>query len=183
MSFHFIGYFPKRIEHPTPAMGLPGVSEIWSVSNCISSGPQDWIEHGRHNDFGLFDTPDLARSVVPIDVIQEFQVIGYRIWSEIFGDEQRPPRARARSAHLSVATGYDVVGYDAVSSSLGYGFECSPLSCNRAAKQFAANARCLFTSVDDAIAAAQAFAEGNWEPGPYCVVEVLANTARAKGQA
>jgi hypothetical protein len=104
---------------------------------------------------------------------------GHRIWSEIFGDEQRPPRESAKSAHLSLAPGYEVVGYDAVSSSLGHGFECSPLSCNGAAKQFAVNSRCLFRSVDDAIAAAQAFAEGHWEPGPLCVVEVFAQLGAA----
>ena len=173
MSFQFIGYFPKKIERATAAMGLPGVSEIWSVSNCISSGPPDWIQHWRHNDFGLFDTPELAQSVVPVDVIQQFQIVGYRICSEVFGGGPRLS-ALASAEHLSVSADFGIIGYDAVSSSRGHGFECSPLSCNGAAKEFAATDRCLFASIDDAIAAARRFSAGNWEPGPYYVMEVLA---------
>jgi hypothetical protein len=36
-------------------------------------------------------------------------------------------------------------------------FECSPLSCNGAAKTFKANADCLFDALDGAIAAAKEF--------------------------
>jgi len=178
MSFHFIGYFPKKIERATSAMGLPGVSEIWSVSNCISKPPEGWIQHWRHNDFGFFDTPPLAGSVVPTNLVQEFRVVGYRIWSEPFGEG---PRLAAISGptNLRPSADFVVIGYDAVSSNHGQDFECSPLSCNGAAKEFAATSQCLFASLDDAMAAGRTFAAGNWEPGPYYIVEVLASSGPA----
>ena len=65
------------------------------------------------------------------------------------------------------------LGFDAVSSTLSAGFECSPLSCNRMARERAVNERCLFRTLAEAIAGAEAFATGRCEPGPYFVVEVL----------
>ena len=41
---------------------------------------------------------------------------------------------------------------------------------------------CLFRTPDDAFAGAKEFSKGNWEPGPYCIMEVLrseAGTARS----
>jgi hypothetical protein len=177
MACYFIGYFPKKIERATEAMGLPGVSEIWSVSNCISSGPADWIQKWRHNSFGLFDTPELAASVVAPELIQEFQIVGYRLCSEVFGEGPRLPAAAGPATAMPSAD-FVVIGYDAVSCTQGHDFECSPLSCNGAAKQFAANERCLFAAADEALAAAAAFATNGWEPGPYYVVEVLARPNR-----
>lgn len=173
MSFRLVGYFPKKIARAMGAIAFPGVTEIWSVSHCISPGPDNWIECWRHNELGLFDTPALAQSVVPAGLGHEFQIVGYRLWLEAFGPGPRLPALRG-TAQLQPAAGWNVVGYDAVSSSRGCEFECSPLSCNRAAIEMDVNERCLFASAGDAAAAARSFAAGLFEPGPYYVVEVLA---------
>ena len=86
MSFNFVGYFPKRLEPATEAMGLPGVAEIWSVADCISAGPENWIKFWRHDDFGAYNTSELARSVVPADGRHEFVIVAYRLWSEEFDE-------------------------------------------------------------------------------------------------
>jgi hypothetical protein len=173
MSFCLVGYFPKKIARATGAMACPGVTEIWSVSHCMSPGPDNWIQCWRHNALGLFDTPALAQSVVPAGLADAFQIVGYRLWLEAFGAGPRLP-ALEGTAELPPAAGFDVVGYDAVSSSRACEFECSPLSCNGAASDMDVNDRCLFTSAGDAAAAARTFAAGLFEPGPYYVVEVLA---------
>ncbi len=175
MSFHLVGYFPKKIQSATAAMGLPGIREIWSAGNCISGGPPDWVRPYRHNSLGLFDTPDLARSVVPAGEEGDYRVVGYRLWSEAFGEG---PRLSIHGTDARPSNNFGVIGYDAVSSSHGHEFECSPLSCNGAAKEFAVNDRCLFETGDEAVAAARTFAAGPWEPGPYYVVEVLATEER-----
>jgi hypothetical protein len=66
------------------------------------------------------------------------------------------------------------VGFDAVARSHDF-FECSPLSCNGGAATFATNDACLFQALEEALAAAKEFSTGNWEPGPYWVVEVLSD--------
>jgi hypothetical protein len=67
------------------------------------------------------------------------------------------------------------LGYDAVSKSSEsvLGFECSPLSCNSMALEFAVNEFCLFDSEAAATAGATAFSSIEPEPGDYYIVEVL----------
>jgi hypothetical protein len=72
---------------------------------------------------------------------------------------------------------FELLGFDAVSKSVADFFECSPLSCNGAAKTFKVNAHCLFDALDNALAAAKEFSNGNWEPGPYYVARVLRRRA------
>jgi hypothetical protein len=64
-----------------------------------------------------------------------------------------------------------------VSKSRAHFFECSPLSCNHAAKTFKANAHCLFDALDEAVAAARVFSKGSWEPGPVLRCPGLAAAA------
>ena len=173
MTFVFAGYFPKKIEAAVDAMGLPGVSEIWSASNCISGGPVGWIDHWKHNRLGLFETVDLAQSVVPVDERKAFRIVAFRIGSRNFAEDGETPLDLS-DIDARPDAGYVVIGYDAVSSTHGHGFECSPLSCNGGAKLFPVNPKCLFETADHALVAARQFASGNWEPGPYLVVEVLA---------
>jgi hypothetical protein len=64
MALLFAGYFPERIALRDAWLKAPDVREIWSVSDCISKGPPDWIDKWLHNDVGLFDTRALAVSVL-----------------------------------------------------------------------------------------------------------------------
>ena len=49
------GYFAKMIE-PTPDwLHCQSVREICSVSTCVSSGAEDWVDHWRHNELGWFN--------------------------------------------------------------------------------------------------------------------------------
>ena len=59
-----IGYFPKRIVPRPEWLKAPGVLDICSVSECISPGPENWINHWRHNDMWMYDTEEIARSIV-----------------------------------------------------------------------------------------------------------------------
>jgi hypothetical protein len=173
MSFVFAGYFPKRIVARDEWLKAPAVREIWSVSGCISKGPSDWIDQWRHNDFGLFDTQELAHSVVPGDERGRYTIVGYRVWDRMFdqGTEVEVPAAPAPVPGPD--EGFVTVGFDAVARSGMYCFECSPLSCNGGASTFPTNERCLFRTPEEAMSGAREFSMGHWEPGPYWVVEVL----------
>ena len=65
-----------------------------------------------------------------------------------------------------------LLGYDAVGADLGGFPECSPLSCNGGAEEFATNEWCLLETADEAAHAAARFSGEEWEPGTYYVVEV-----------
>ena len=58
-----IGYVSKRYM-PRPSGFEPVyVEEIASVSDCIAPRPESWIDEWRHNDWFVYDTPEIARDV------------------------------------------------------------------------------------------------------------------------
>jgi hypothetical protein len=73
--------------------------------------------------------------------------------------------------------GYDIVERNPAMGHLGFG--CSPLSCNGMAESLPVNDFCLIDDLDIALAAARRFGIEQPEPGPYLVVEVLANPAQS----
>jgi hypothetical protein len=172
MTLHFAGYFPKKMT-PLPAdYDLPGVVEISSISDCIAKGPADWIKSWKFNELGFFDEIGVAESVVPAAEWSQFDLYGYAFLGECFIDglaEQWAPPVLACSGPNS---DFEPLGFDVVNKSVADFFECSPLSCNGAAKTFKANAHCLFETLTEAAAAARTFSEGGWEPGPYYVAQV-----------
>jgi hypothetical protein len=170
------GYFARRVMPRPEHLQAPGVREICSVSECISSGASDWVRHWRHNGLGWFNTVDDALAVVPGSERDQFRLFAYRIHAEVFrGRERVPldPPADVRPAALPeqvVSLGYDSASR---SSDAGIGLECSPLSCNGLASESAVNEHCLFPTLDAAVEGAARFAIDQPEPGDYYVVEVL----------
>ena len=132
VSFRLAGYFPKKIEPRDVRLKAPAVREIWSVSECISKGPKGWIDKWRHNALWLFDTPEVAESVVPEGERPDFRIVGYRVWPCCFeaGEERDLPAFDGETVLLDPA--FVSRGFDAVVRGLN-GFQCSPLSCNYAA--------------------------------------------------
>lgn len=170
------GYFARRIERKPHALAAPGVREICTVSECISSGAEGWINAWRHNRLGWFNRVDDAISVVPIDQRGMFRLFAYRMRPEIFRghtrlaftlpDDVNPEPLPAR---------FHSIGFDTASRSSwdSLSLECSPLSCSGLAAEMPVNEHCLFATLDAAIAGAERFAEEQPEPGDYYVVEVL----------
>lgn len=130
---HNAGFFAKHIEPRPEFLHAPGVREICSVSRCISSGPENWIDHWLHNDLGWFNRmADALRTIPPAQELR-YRLFAYRIFPEVFTvggcvpftapDNVRPEPIPAEFRSL---------GFDSVSKSMEtvLGFECSPLSCN-----------------------------------------------------
>jgi hypothetical protein len=170
--FQFAGYFPKRITLKDDWLKAPQVKEIWSVSTCISEGPASWIDRWQHNELWLFDTVALADSVILPAERAEFRILAYRVWDRMFDEGRDADLAAEVKTLLGPDEGFTPVGFDAVEWA-HHQFGCSPLSCNGGAETIPTNEACLFQTLEDALAGAKAFSTGNWEPGPYAVVEVL----------
>lgn len=169
------GYFAKVVE-PTPeGLDVQGVREICSVSTCISSGAEGWVQQWRHNPYGWFNTIEDAWAVVSLGERHRYRLFAYRIGLTRF--RKGEPLAVVVPADVQAAapTGFVSLGYDAVSKSSEsvLGFECSPLSCNALAGELPVNESCLFGTEAAAIAGAKAFSIEEPEPGDYYVVEVL----------
>ena len=134
-------------------------------------GSARWVDSWRHNDLGLFDTAEIAESVIPIDEREAFTILAYSIWDRMFDNGVEMPLPIALSDRPGPEPAFTTLGFDAVEWSHN-SFSCSPLSCNGGAATFSTNELCLFRTVDEATAGAREFSSGNWEPGPYWIVEV-----------
>ena len=173
MELRLAGYCAKRVvARPAVLDDAPSVADICSVSHCISEPPTDWIDHWLHNALAFFDTPDLARQVIP-PAEDGFIVFAYRVGTLRF-DEGRPEVWEWPEIDPEERPGYRSLGFDVVGTTdLGMiGFH-SPLSCNGMAAEYPVNAHCLLDDLETAVKAAEQFSIEQPEPGRYYVVEVL----------
>ena len=170
------GFFAKRIEPKPEFLKAPGVREICSVSGCISSGPEKWIELWLHNDLGWFNRIADAGRVIPGGEEAHYRLFAYRLYPEVFTRTGRVPLVIPPNVAPEAISGdFRRLGFDSANKSMEsvLGLECSPLSCNSMADELAVNEFCLFAELSAAIAAAERFAAEQPEPGDYYVVEVL----------
>jgi len=170
------GYFPKIVVARPEWLREPRVREICSVAVCVSSGPDRWIDSWLHNLFGWFNTMSEAWSVVPPEDMERYRLFAYRL-DPVFYRQGRPEPVETPGdvRPERIPAGFVSLGFDAFNkSSLGViGFECSPLSCNSMASEFAVNQHCLLGTLHEGHAAAARFSLEQPEPGDYYLAEVL----------
>jgi hypothetical protein len=170
------GYFAKRIEPKPEDLNAPGVAEICSVSHCISKAPEGWIDRWLHNELGWYNRLADATAVVPAGQSAACRVFAYRIFPVFFRHGSRHDLVLPADVHPDpIPDTFQSLGFDAVNKQpdVGFLFGCSPLSCNVMAAECAANAHCLFNSLEDAVSWAVRFSVEQPEPGDYYVIEVL----------
>jgi hypothetical protein len=177
-----IGYFPKRTERQPDWLKAPNVEEICSVSDCVSSGPEDWIEAWRHNEMWVFDTPELAWSIVPPAEREAFDLYAYFLFPVRFTDGKREPFVIPPVSPQPLSGDFERLGYDVVSRSTDACWEHSPLSCNHMAEEIAVNRHCLIDDAETALRLPEEFEKRHCEPGPYLIVEVWRWRERARSR-
>jgi hypothetical protein len=172
-----IGFFPKRTARPDAWFGETSVEEVCSVSDCISTGPEDWINRWKHNmTWWLFDTEEVAWEIVGEDR-PAYDMYAYRLFPVVFDGSVVSPVAVEATATGDLSE-YDFLGYDPVSREEGISdFGHSPLSCNKGFDQYQVNRFCLLDDLNAAWRitseiARDAKEKHSWEPGPYYLCEV-----------
>jgi hypothetical protein len=58
-----LGYVAKRNCEPPPGLGLTGVVDIYSVSDCVNDNFAEYVNYWKHNGYWFFDSPELIRQV------------------------------------------------------------------------------------------------------------------------
>jgi hypothetical protein len=172
----FIGYFPKKTMGKDSWFDKTAIVEVCSVSNCMSKGPENWSASWKHNDWGLYDTEDLAREIIRENP-ELFDMYAYKLFPMVFDGENSDPMTIKRTASEDIVN-FDFMGYDPVSREPGYiEFGHSPLSCNRGFEKYPVNRFCLLDHLEEAWRitaeiAKDAKDERSWEPGPYYLCDV-----------
>ena len=193
----FVGYFPKVTAQRNDLKTDKGeiwlkneiVEEICSVSECISKGPEGWIDKWKHNDLGFYDTEEAALSVIP-DNQEKFDLYAYKFYPVKFIDGKTVD-CKVVSSATEQLDSYEFVGYDVVNRSVADFFECSALSCSNGCEIFPVNQFCLIQDFEEALQCCTKISEeikgaktvkrpdgkleyhGKWEPGPYFLLKVF----------
>jgi hypothetical protein len=165
------GYFPKRTVKRPEWLKASEVEEICSVSLCISDGPSDWIQKWLHNDLGFYDMQALAWQVVGPERTG-FEMFAYRVYPLMFTEGEATAWQVPTHPTLDLSR-FEFLGFDLANKTVGVSnFECSPLSCNGGAENFPVNKFCLMEELTAAYEACTAVSKGEYEPGPYHLLQV-----------
>jgi len=184
LPLQFLGYGVRCTDVPRGwATNTPvAVDEICSVSDCVNSRPEGWVERWDYNSACCYETEEAATRTA--EGRPGFRLLAYALVmvrlnekdDEIAVDLDAilPPGLPALPAE-PVPDGLAVLGYDVVSKQgANYmDFECSPLSCCGLAGEVPVNRYCLLDDFGTALRVAQRWDREEPEPGPYYVVQVL----------
>lgn len=143
-----------------------------SVSECVAPAPDDWIQSWLHNEWGFFDTPQVAWSLVPSGERGTYDVYGYELYDVRFVKGEESPLTVEAPGVAPLDSSFELLGHDVVSRGTSDFFECSPLSCNLWAKEVSVNAHCLVEDPTEALRLAAVAEASRCEPGDYHVVRV-----------
>jgi hypothetical protein len=178
MQPELIGYFPKKVVGRPDWLKADRVTAIRSVSDCVSKGPDGWIQHWTHNEMYVYSTIGAAMALIPKADLENYELHAYRILPLKWDDGKEIPVIFPVMNIEPLPMAFQSVGFDVVSIEDGVaGFGHSPLSCNRMAQEIKTNADCLLDDISIARRCALDFSVGDVEPGPYYVVEVLRRSA------
>lgn len=75
----FVGFFPKMTMQAPPELASAGVSEVASVSSCMSRPPEHWIDAWKHNELGFYDSEEAANSVSGTDSASAYDLYAYEL--------------------------------------------------------------------------------------------------------
>lgn len=166
-----VGFFPKKTSRDVGSMEIPGITEVCSVSECISRGPENWVQKWEHNDLGFFDTEAKAIMVLPAEH-SDYDLYAYELFPFYCIDGKRTD-LQLIPAGPGIPKDYVLLGYDIATKTHATSFECSPLSCNGVGAEFPVNTHCLIDSLPDAENAfVQICEQSIGEPGPYYLFKV-----------
>lgn len=173
-----IGYLYKLVAKRPDWIKAENVSDIFSLSDCISKDFDYYINYWRHNGYWLFDSPEIIKALAEEHSISldGNHLFYYEAHEEEYDYSQA--RWRSFSPEASFTTNIQkpehktLQGFDVTNYNLGNAHECSPLSCNSLAEIVTTNQHCLFNTYDEARHAIQHGVFTNAEPGPYRIIAV-----------
>jgi hypothetical protein len=187
-----IGYRVKKVMARPNWLKDARVVDICSVSDCMSSPPEGWIDRWDVNDASCYWTVEGAVATIPTSEAAAYTTFAYFMYPLEFdeGDQLTERKltdlfgsADQNNLPQQLNAGYHVLGYDVVQGNpaqpaqdgyapVMFSFGCSPLSCNNRSIDFEVNKHCLLNDWDEAARAAREFSNGGAEPPPYYIVRI-----------
>lgn len=173
-----VGYMAKNVSKIPDWLKVDNVTDIYSVSGCISQSFADYIKFWKHNGYWFFDNPDIIKRLCHdngID-ISDSTLFYYEVYEKQYDKCKRlwadfkPEPSFSTNVHIpeyKKLEGYDVVSFFVQTSP-----ECSPLSCNNLAQNISVNQHCLLSTFEEAKSYLEFDKFDNSEPGPFRIFAV-----------
>jgi hypothetical protein len=173
-----VGYMYKRVASKPDWLRADGVTDIYSLSRCVSEDFADYINFWKHNGYWLFDSPRIIEEIARDEGIDlsEATLFYYEAYDDEYGEDTKTWAAfspepafvtNVQAPRAKRLEGFDVVTFFAHTTP-----ECSPLSCNLLATDLPVNEHCLFHTLAEAREALESGAFNDSEPGPYRIFAV-----------
>jgi hypothetical protein len=173
-----VGYMYKSVSQKPDWLKTEDVTDIYSVSNCVSEDFSEWINYWKHNGYWFFDNPkiinDLAeKNNISLKGMKLFFYYAYEKQCNLDDSVWSPYEVeKSFSTNVLVPKILNKEGYDIVSFSCQTSAECSPLSCNHMAQEIKVNEHCLLSTFNEAKECIDNGMLNECEPGPYRIFEV-----------
>ena len=178
-----LGYLYKSVAVRPDWVKASHVSDIYSLSGCVSENFADYINYWKHNGYWLFDSPQVIQSLAAEHGIslEGMKLFYYEGHEQEFDDEHQkwiPYEPEASfGTNVIEPSSKTFEGFDVTTFSVHTSPECSPLSCNACAENLPTNAHCLFPTFEEATQAIESGAFQGTEPGPYRIIAVYSANA------
>jgi hypothetical protein len=173
-----VGYMRKSVVIRPEWLGADSVTDVYSLSGCVSENFADYINYWKHNGYWLFDSPDVIEDLAAKEKLDlcGTTLFYYEAYEHEYDGDSRTwkpfmPEASFKT-DVQVPVRRRLEGFDVVTFCVHTSPECSPLSCNGLAKSIPVNEHCLFRNFDEAKAALERGEFNNSEPGPYRIFAV-----------
>lgn len=166
----------KRVCRKPDWLAAAHVTDIYSVSGCVSSDFGDYIEYWKHNGFWLFNSPKIIQNIAretSIDLAGT-TLFYYEVYEKEFDGKTWYPYGPdpAFKTDVIVPADKELEGFDVATFSCRNVPECSPLSCNHLARELPTNSHCLLNSFEDAEKNVTNGIFNDSERGPYRIFSV-----------
>lgn len=173
-----VGYMAKHVETRPDWLKSNRVTDVYSVSNCISDDFADYINYWKHNGYWLFNSPESIQAVVEEHSLDltDTKLFFYEAYELEYDEDEKSwnPYTPESSfeTHVIQPAAKELEGYDVVTFCVHTSPECSPLSCNSLASVIETNEHCLLPTFEKARALLEEGKFENSEPGPYKIFAV-----------
>ena len=173
-----VGYMYKIVCDKPGWLRTDQVTDIYSVSGCVSEDFDDWVNYWKHNGYWFFDSPSGIEGIAKDNNIDlsKMKLFFYRVYESQWNDEtneweefepESSFQTNVQTPEKSTLEGFDVTSFSAQNCA-----ECSPLSCNHMAEELKVSKHCLLGSFEEAKELLESGTFNECEPGPYRIFEV-----------
>jgi hypothetical protein len=168
----------KRVSSRPEWLEAAQVTDIYSVSNCISEDFADYINYWKHNGHWFFDSPEIIQQLALENSIglKGTNLFYYEVHELEFDGDWKTFEPFFPSQSVVTPSQKLLAGYDVVSFYAGSTPECSLLSCNSKAAEIKTNSHCLLPSIEEAQRLLETGAFEGCEPGPFRIFAVSSVT-------